>query len=159
MNIRLRNLKPQDCPILERLLSRISIFGKDDEVFAMELIYHALGQADQKDYSFFIAVNDDDCPVGYTCYGPTPLTEGTFDLYWIVVDPTFSGQGIGTILMTAVEEEIRKMKGRMIIIETSSGQHYALTHKFYLKNGYQLAETIQDFYREGEDRVTYTKKF
>jgi ribosomal protein S18 acetylase RimI-like enzyme len=157
--ITLRELKPDDGPRLERLLSRITVFGKDDGVVAMELIDRALSQPDQKDYAFFIAADANDCPVGYACYGPTPLTEGTFDLYWIAVDPAFSGQGIGTQLLSAVEEAIKKVKGRMLIIETSSGMQYASTRHFYRKNGYKLAETIEDFFREGEDRVTYVKKF
>jgi ribosomal protein S18 acetylase RimI-like enzyme len=159
MHTSLRNLKAKDCPVLERLLSRIPAFEKEDQALAMELIHEALGRPDQKDYSFLIAANQDDFPVGYACFGPTPLTDGTFDLYWIAVDPACAGQGVGTFLLAAVEEAIRKLKGRLLIIETSSGQPYLLTRRFYLKNDYQLAETIPDFFRQGKDRVTYVKKF
>jgi ribosomal protein S18 acetylase RimI-like enzyme len=154
----LRDLKTKDCPILERLLSRIPVFDRDDQALAMELIYLALSQSGQKDYAFFIAADEEDFPIGYACFGPTPLTEGTFDLYWIAVDPACAGQGVGTRLLMAVEGEIRTQKGRLLVIETSSGRPYTLTRQFYLKNGYQLAETIPDFFREGEDRVTYVKK-
>jgi len=159
MNMHLRTLKTKDCPILERLLSRIAVFNQDDQALAMELIHQTLANPDQKDYSFFIAANQDDFPVGYVCFGSTPLTEGTFDLYWIAVDPACAGQGVGTQLLAAVEDAIKKLNGRLLIIETSSGQPYVLTRQFYLKNGYQLAETIPDFFRQGEDRVTYIKKF
>jgi len=30
---------------------------------------------------------------GYICYGPTPMTDGTYDLYWIASDPRVRGQG------------------------------------------------------------------
>ncbi len=159
MEVQLRNLKPKDCPFLERLLSRTSVFDKDDEALAMELIFQALRQPGQKDYLFFIAANEDDFPVGYACFGPTPLTEGTFDLYWIAVDPGCTGQGIGSRLLAAVEREIQRVNGRMLVIETSSRQSYQLTRQFYLRNQYRLAETIPDFFHEGEDRVTYVKKF
>ncbi len=95
--------------------------------------------------------------VGYLCYGPTPLTVGTYDLYWVAVDPEFAGQGIGTLLLEHFENELRRVKGRLIVIETSSSQNYGATRQFYLKNGYHLAEAIKDFYQIGEDRVTYTK--
>jgi GNAT superfamily N-acetyltransferase len=157
--ITLRNLKPKDCPILERLLSRVTIFEKDDEILAMELICHAMDHPGQKDYSFLIAANEDDSPVGYACFGPTPLTQGTFDLYWIAVDPAFTGQGIGTMLLSAIEAEVRKWKGRMMIIDTSSSPSYAQTRQFYLKNHYILAATIPDYFRDGEGRVTFIKKF
>lgn len=159
MNSRLRNLSLKDGPYLEKMLSRITIFEPEDIVLAMELIWQALDQPDQKDYAFMIAVDPQDCPLGYACYGPTPLTEGTFDLYWIAVDPVCAGQGVGSRLLMAVEEAVQKLNGRMLLIETSSGRPYALTRQFYLKNQYRLAETIRDFFREGEDRVTYMKKF
>jgi ribosomal protein S18 acetylase RimI-like enzyme len=159
MNITLRNLQTKDYPRLEGLLARIPSFSQEDKTLAMELINAALSQPGQKDYLFLIAANGEDDPLGYVCFGPSPLTVGTFDLYWIVVDPGFAGQRIGTMLLKAVEEEIRKSKGRMLIIETSSGPAYESTRLFYLKNHYRLVETIPDFFREGEDRVTYMKKF
>jgi GNAT superfamily N-acetyltransferase len=75
----------------------------------------------------------------------------------VAVDPEYAGQGIGTLLLKHFEDEVRRGKGRLIVIETSSTQEYSPTRQFYLKNGYTLAEAIKDFYRIGEDRVTYTK--
>lgn len=158
METRLQNIKPEDCPFLERLLSRIPVFEKDDAALAMELIQQAMSHPDQKDYLFMIAANADDFPVGYACFGPTPLTDRTFDLYWIAVDPASAGHGVGTLLLAAVEDEIRKLNGRMLIIETSSNLAYRLTRQFYLKNHYRLVETIPDFFCDGEDRVTYIKR-
>jgi len=102
-------------------------------------------------------VDDLGVVLGYLCYGPTPLTEGTYDLYWIAVDPDYAGQGIGTRLLKHFENEVRRKQGYLIVIETSSTPEYTDTREFYLRKGYLLAETIKDFYRRGEDRVTYTK--
>ncbi len=88
---------------------------------------------------------------------PYSLTDGTFDLYWIAVDPAWAGQGVGTLLLRRVESMLKEDNGRLIVIETSSSQQYALTRQFYEKNGYVLAETIKNFYRPGEDRVTFVK--
>ena len=38
------------------------------------------------DYEFTGAFEDERL-LGYACTGPTPATEGTFDLYWLAVDP------------------------------------------------------------------------
>lgn len=159
MDIHLRKLKSEDSPRIAQWLTRVVEFDAADQALAMELIILALSQPNQKDYAFIVAADNQDQPVGYACYGPTPLTQGTFDLYWIVVDPDFSGGGIGTRLLQAVEEAIKQMNGRMLLIETSSGQSYMAARQFYLKNNFELVETISDFYREGEDRVTYCKKF
>lgn len=158
MNIAFRSLKDQDRKPLERMLASIRSFDAQDRALAMELIDIALDQAEQKDYLFILAIDDQDREIGYTCYGPTPLTDGTFDLYWIVVDPMVSGKGIGTLLLQAVEQDVRDRLGRLLIIETSSSQNYSQAHHFYQKNGYNLVETIRDFYRPGEDRLTYLKR-
>jgi ribosomal protein S18 acetylase RimI-like enzyme len=142
---------------LERLLSRIDVFNQEDQSIAMELLDHAIQNPGQKDYDFILAFDESEQLIGYVCFGPTPLTDRTFDLYWIAVDPDFAGQGVGKALLKKFEEEISGQNGRMIVIETSSSPEYALTREFYLKNHYTLAETIKDFFRAGEDRVTYVK--
>ncbi len=157
--MKLRVLSVNDRPILASMLARINDFTEEDQALAMELIDFSIDHPHQQDYLYFLAVDEKDRLQGYVCYGPTPLTEGTFDLYWIAVDPAFAGQGIGTRLMQAVEEDVRNRQGRMLIIETSSREDYESTRQFYLKKGYQLVETIPDFYRPGEDRVTYIKLF
>jgi GNAT superfamily N-acetyltransferase len=155
----LRVLNNQDRHGLEKMLSTIPAFDDDDQAVALELVDIALDDPAQTDYLFLLAVDAADQPIGYACYGPTPLTEGTFDLYWIAVTADLAGKGIGTSLLQAVEEDIQRRNGRMLIIETSSSDGYEKTRQFYLKNGYPLVETIQDFYRPGEDRVTFIKRF
>ncbi len=158
MNIVLRDLKTSDRAPLASLLARIAVFDAEDRSVAMELLGIVLEQPGQKDYLCIVAAGPKDMPLGYACFGPTPLTEGTFDLYWIAVDPACAGQGVGTRLLQGVEEQVRQAQGRMMVLETSSMQCYAQTRQFYLKCGYTLAETIPDFYCEGEDRVTYLKR-
>jgi ribosomal protein S18 acetylase RimI-like enzyme len=157
MTITVRSMKNTDRALIDRLLSRVEVFSQEDNALAMQLVDAFLEDPRQKDYFFFIAVDENDQPVGYICYGPTPLTDGTYDLYWIAVDPGCAGKGIGTLMLRRFEDQVRAENGRLIVIETSSSPEYALTRQFYLKNGYRLAETIQDFFRKGEDRVTYVK--
>lgn len=155
---KLRDMHKEDRPGLEGMLAGISSFDTEDQAVALELVDIALNDANQNDYLFLLAVDDNDQPIGYACYGPTPLTEGTYDLYWIAVSSELSGKGIGTALLRAIEDDLRSRNGRMLIIETSSGEAYEKTRQFYLKNGYPLVETIKDFYRPGEDRVTFIKR-
>ena len=154
MIYKLRGLNNNDRQGLEIMLAGIPSFDADDQAVALELIDVALNDPGQMDYLFLLAVDDNDQPIGYACYGPTPLTDGTFDLYWIAVAADLSGKGIGTSLLQAVEEDIKRRNGRMLIIETSSGEEYTKTRQFYLKNDYPLAEAIKDFYRPGA--VSYT---
>jgi ribosomal protein S18 acetylase RimI-like enzyme len=157
MILTMRRMVPEDLARVERLLSRVKVFNREDQSIALELVDFAIQNPGQKEYDFFVALDGSEQLIGYACFGPTPLTDRTFDLYWIAVDPDFAGQGVGKALLKKVEEEISGQKGRMIIIETSSGPEYAPSRGFYLRNDYLLTETIKDFFRDGEDRVTYVK--
>jgi ribosomal protein S18 acetylase RimI-like enzyme len=95
--------------------------------------------------------------VGYICYGPTPLTDGTWDLYWQAVIREKQRQGIGSTLMKAAEREIRKAKGRLALIETSSIPAYEKTRRFLFGQGYEIIACIPDFYSPGDDRIILQK--
>jgi ribosomal protein S18 acetylase RimI-like enzyme len=157
VEIKIGKLIREDRDSLRRLLSKITVFDAEDRAIAIELVDIFLDNPAQEDYEFFVASDKDGEVIGYICYGPTPLTQGTYDLYWIAVNPAFTGQGVGSMLLKRFESKVRNRNGRLIVIETSSNQQYALTRRFYMKNGYVLAETIKDFYLPGEDRVTFVK--
>jgi ribosomal protein S18 acetylase RimI-like enzyme len=103
-------------------------------------------------------VNDQDQPIGYICYGPAPMTQGTFDLYWIAVNPKFQGMGIGSRLLDFLEKMLRVKNGRMILADTSSIPSYKKNLRFYLKKGYQEVAKIPDYYSLGNDRITFCKR-
>jgi len=110
----------------------------------------------QKDY--MIRVSEEGGKVaGYYCVGPTPATEGTFDLYWVAVDPALQGKGIGGALDDHACGLVREMSGRLIIAETSSVPRYRLTRDFYVRRGYSELARIADYYRPGDDLVVYGK--
>ena len=95
---------------------------------------------------------------GYICYGPTPLTEGTWDIYWEAVARERQDRGIGSALMESAEKEIVRAKGRLAIIETSSTPAYKKTRHFYLSHGYEVICRIPDFYAPGDDKLILQKR-
>lgn len=157
--INIRPLKPEDRPVLLEIIEKTGMFTSAEVDVAMELIDVVLNQKNQKDYIVDVAVDENENALGYVCYGPTPATVGTFDLYWIVVDARFQNQGIGKRLLHFVEDEVAATGGRLIVIETSSQEKYLPTRGFYLRNGYTIASQIKDFYRPGDDRVIFVKYF
>ncbi|HUV76154.1 MAG TPA: GNAT family N-acetyltransferase [Dehalococcoidales bacterium] len=114
---------------------------------------------DVKGSGYYVLVAEDDSIVaGYICYGPTPLTDGTWDLYWQAIALEKRGQGIGGALMEAAEREIMQAKGRMAIIETSSTPLYEKTRRFHISHGYKLIGRIPDFYAPGDDKLILQKR-
>ncbi len=156
--VHIRKMKNEDRAILLNMLTETNMFTQAEIDVAMELIDIFLTNQKQKDYLIYVATNEKEQTIGYVCYGPTPATEGTFDLYWIAVAPKNQNQGIGKKLLSFAENQVLKQKGRQIIIETSSQPKYQPTQQFYLNNNYKIEARIKDFYRLGDDRLIFVKR-
>src|SRR2546430_2399085 len=113
---------------LERLTRATGLFHPEEVAIAVELLDESLAGDD--DYRFIGAYAGEEL-AGYACWGPIPGTQGTYDLYWIVVDPPRQGQGVGSQLLREVEATLRTHQGRLIVVETSSRPSYAATRAFY----------------------------
>jgi ribosomal protein S18 acetylase RimI-like enzyme len=146
--------------ILEILVATAR-FSQQEIGWAMELVDAAIEHPEKGEYSVHVLESPDSGPnrmiQGYVCFGPTPMTEGVFDLYWIAVDPRHQGQGFGQLLLRFVENEVRRNRGRMLLIETSSKKSYAPTVRFYQQAGYEEISRIKDFYRVEDDKVVFGK--
>jgi len=110
------------------------------------------------DYFFLGAFTPEEELAGFACYGPTPGTDRTFDLYWIAVHPSAQGSGSGTILLNEVERRLKGLNARMVVVETSSRSDYKNTRGFYVRRGYVEAARARDFYAPSDDRITFTKR-
>ena len=115
--------------------------------------------ASSSPYFFLGAFTPEDELAGFACYGPTPGTDRTFDLYWIAVHPSAQGTGSGTILLSEVERRLEDTDARMFVVETSSRPEYDPTRAFYRARGYAEAARMRDFYAPSDDRVIFTKRF
>jgi ribosomal protein S18 acetylase RimI-like enzyme len=139
---------------LEQLTRATGRFLEEEVATALELLEESLGGDD--DYRF-VGAFDGESLVGYACWGPTPGTAGTHDLYWIVVDQARQGAGIGTQLLAEIEHGLKANGQRLVVVETSSRADYAPTRRFYERRGYTRAATIPGYYAPGDDLVIYTK--
>ena len=110
-------------------------------------------------YEFMVFCREEGQVVGYVCFGPHPLTEGTFDLYWIAVHPKNRERGVGRALLAQVEERVRVASGRLLLIETSGTPPYAPARHLYESAGYEREATIHDFYAPGDDLIVFSKRF
>lgn len=145
-----------DKPALMRILRDTPEFKPVEVQVAEELIDAYLESPATSGY--FVLIAEDGSLAGYICYGPTPLTEGTFDVYWMAVARNRRGQGIGGALLKAAEARIREIKGRLSVIETSTMDSYENTRRFYLGQGYQEIATIPDFYAPGDGKLMLIKR-
>ena len=157
--VQIRKLEPGDRPRIAEILVSSGNFNDVEIATALELVDEALAEGEKSGY-MIVVLEDGKNPVvkGYACYGPTPLTQGVYDLYWIAVDPAAQGKGFGQRLLKYVEQDLVNRGGRMLLIETSSHETYGATIRFYERSGYELVARIKNFYRIGDAKLVFSKE-
>jgi D-alanine-D-alanine ligase len=142
-------------PVLA-LLDATKFFRQEEMLIADEVVTDAAKKGQTGHYQSYV-LEVDGSVVGWVCWGPTPCTVGSYDIYWLGVDPACQGKGYGRKLMDFAEEQIRSAGGRLYIVETSGRESYLPTRAFYEKIGYTLSACVKDFYATGDDKIIYTK--
>jgi ribosomal protein S18 acetylase RimI-like enzyme len=157
---RIRPIELPDRARIEEIVVSSGRFNQEEIATALELVDEALEKGEESGYILrVLEVGKEHLAVqGYVCYGLTPLTQGVYDLYWIVTDPAVQGKGFGRRLIEYVEGDIVRRGGRMLLIETSSQETYGPTIRFYQRAGYKLAARIKNFYRIGDDKLVFSKE-
>ncbi len=154
----IRKLKPDDVIKIESILMNIDNFNDAEVRIAMELVNAAAADAEQTEYNVFVYEEEGNI-IGYHCTGKRPLTDAVYDLYWIVTDPSHKNKGVGKTLLAHAEQFVTQLKGRWLLIETSSKENYEGTRNFYLRNNYSIISEINDFYTLGERLIVFGKYF
>jgi len=154
----IRKLKPDDVKNIETILKGIPNFNDAEVSVAMELVNAAAVDANQTDYNVFVYEEKGNV-IGYHCTGKRPLTDAVYDLYWIVTDPGHKNKGVGKTILSHAEQFVLQLKGRWLLIETSSKESYEGARNFYLRNNYSIISEINDFYTLGERLIIFGKYF
>jgi ribosomal protein S18 acetylase RimI-like enzyme len=144
-----------------RILENAGNFTPAEVATALELIDEWLELGEHSGYLTYVFETEAEGSrevLGYVCFGPTPLTEATYDLYWIAVDKSKHRGGVGKRLLKFTEEEVVRRGGRLLLIETSSQETYGGTIQFYERTGYDLAGRVQDYYKSGDDKLIFAKR-
>lgn len=152
---RLRALVAADRERIAAISRAVGVF-RDEEVQVALEVFDASCRPGQTDYRTF-GTEVDGRLAGWICWGTTPCTVGTIDLYWMAVDPSVQGLGVGTALIQEMERRLPS-DARLIMIDTSGRAEYLPTRGFYQARGYRVVATVPDFYAPGDDQVILSKK-
>jgi D-alanine-D-alanine ligase len=118
-NISIRRLRSEDRSTLLAMTEACGMFRADEIEVADELLQEAERDGDAAHYQVWVAESSGS-PIGWSCHGCVPLTDATYDLYWIVVAPAAQNLGIGRRLLAHVEEQVWNAGGYWLLAETSS---------------------------------------
>ena len=152
----IRRLLSKDRSQVKKIIEKIDLFNYEEKEIALELIDESL-ENPEKDYYNIFVYEENNTIFGYHCTGKRSLTDGVYDLYWIVVDHEIRNKGVGKSLLQHAENFVNEKKGRLILAETSSRDEYENTRNFYLRNNYSVVSQIKDFYSVGDNLIVFGK--
>jgi GNAT superfamily N-acetyltransferase len=149
-----RGLKSGENKRIREITEGTGFFYPDEVDIAEELALIALDMKEKSEYKFLVYEKNGEI-IGYSCYGYTACTRTSYDLYWIVVDSSYRGKGVGKILFRETEKIVKELGGRQLYIETSSRELYYPTRRFYINCGCEQVGAFKDFYDIGDDKIVY----
>jgi ribosomal protein S18 acetylase RimI-like enzyme len=153
----IRPTRPDDTAALLKITEGTGFFLPAD-VDALRSVLDDYHRSEVSEGHRSITYEDNGQIIGFAYYAPASMTDRTWYLWWIVVSKQIQARGIGGQLLAAVEADVRKENGRLLVLETSSLPLYEPTRRFYLKKGYEVLAVLTDYYADGHDMVVFRKR-
>ncbi|HBC77274.1 MAG TPA: N-acetyltransferase [Bacteroidales bacterium] len=153
-----KGIKPEDRKNIEEILRSSGFFYEFEIETALEIADETLEKGTERSGYYWLKATDEDGVIAFANYGKNAFSTHSWDLYWIAVHQNSRNKKLGSVMLNAIEDDVRKLGGKILWIETSGRPLYASTEGFYKKNGYKLAASLQDFYGPGDPKQIYTKE-
>jgi ribosomal protein S18 acetylase RimI-like enzyme len=138
-------------------LTEATGFFRPDEIETLRGVLDEYFEANPPGHACYTSEHDGKVD-GFVYLGPEHMTDGTWYVWWIAVDPSTQGRGVGHELLTHAETEALHHGGRVMFVETSGLPEYESTRHFYERNGYDKEAVLRDLYRDGDDMVIFRKR-
>ena len=152
-----RGIEKKDRKIIEEILRSTDFFYEYEIKTALEIADETLTDGMEKSGYFWLKVIDDDRILAFANYGRDEFSIHSWELYWIAVHQNSRNKKLGSILLEAIEDDIRKSGGKILWVDTSGRPLYASTEGFYIRNGYKLQASLKDFYGPDDPKQIYAK--
>ena len=135
------------------------MFAPDDMAGFDEMLRGYLdGSIDR--HQWIVAEGEAGRIAGAAYYAPEPFADRVWNLYFLAVHPDQHRLGIGTALVAHIEQSLRsagQQIARVLIVETSSTDHYQAARRFYIREGFDLEARVREFYGPDDDKILYWK--
>jgi GNAT superfamily N-acetyltransferase len=158
MAILVKGIHPDDRKIFEEILRSSGYFYEFEIDIALGLADETLIAGGESNGYYWMKINDNQKTVAFANYARDSFSTHSWNLYWIAVHNESRNKKFGSLLIKAVEEDVKISGGRILWIETSGRPLYASTESFYRKNGYILQASLKDFYAPGDPKQIYSKE-
>ena len=153
----LKGITHKERKSIEEILRSTEFFYEFEIQTALEIADETLSKGSEESGYFWMKVTDEDGLVSFANYGKNAFSTHSWDLYWIAVHQNSRNKKLGTVLLKAIEDDVRQMGGKILWIETSGRPLYVSTEAFYQRNGYELQASLKEFYGPGDPKQIYCK--
>jgi len=150
-DLKIRSAATQDLAAIKEIIDATALFPSEylDDMFT--------GESElQEDQEFWLTY-DVDGPRAVTYCAPELMTSGTWNLLLIAVHPDYQSRGIGRKLISYVENILKTVEARVLLVETSGTDDFVRTRSFYEQIGYTNEARIRDYYDAGDDKIIFRK--
>jgi len=153
-----KGVRDGDREELRTILESTGFFYDFEVNTALGLVDETCSKGGDESGYYWLKIEDEGRIVAFATYGNNPCSKQSWELYWIAVRSDVQGKRYGTVILEAVEDDVRKRGGAILWIETSGRELYKPTESFYLRKGYKLAASLKDFYAPGDPKQIYRKE-
>jgi GNAT superfamily N-acetyltransferase len=153
----IKGLSISDKKSVEAILRSTGFFYDFEIDIALGLVDSTIEYGTDNSGYHWMKINDEHGMIAFANYVRNLFSVHSWDLYWIAVHQNSRHKNLGTILLKAVEDDIRNSGGKILWLDTSGRPLYAPTENFYKKNGYTLQASLKDFYAPGDPKQIYSK--
>jgi len=152
-----KGIVPKDRKSIEEILRSTEFFYEFEIRTALEIADETLKKGSEASGYFWMKITDEDGLVAFANYGKNAFSTHSWDLYWIAVHQNSRNKKLGSVLLKAIEDDVKNRGGKILWIETSGRPLYASTESFYRKNNYELQASLREFYGPGDPKQIYSK--
>jgi len=143
---------------IEDILRSTGFFYDFEIEIALGLAEETLNSEDEESGYYWIKIINEDRFVAFANYTRNSFSVHSWDLYWIAVHRDSQHKNLGSILLKAVEDDVRSSGGKILWVDTSGRPLYSPTEGFYRSSGYCLEASLKDFYAPGDPKQIYSKR-
>ena len=147
--------RPSDRAAILAVARSVTVFS-DEEVDTVEELFEGYLKSPEKSGYNFLSYREGEAILGFACWGPTALSKGAVDLYWIATAAEAQGKGVATALFDAAGKAARAAGRWLMVIWTSDRPEYQAARNFYQRMGCDLTVQLADFYDRGEALCVFT---
>jgi GNAT superfamily N-acetyltransferase len=157
MTIISKGLSAGDRQSIENILLSSGFFYDFEVEIAMGLVDDTLSYGAEECGYHWMKLSDESGLVAFANYTKDSFSVHSWNLYWIAVHQDSRHKKLGSVLLKAVEEDIRSLGGKILWLDTSGRPLYEPTENFYKRNGYLLQASLKDYYAPGDPKQIYSK--